>query len=170
MPHLTIKTAIGRRLAAAGLAFAIAAGLVSALWLTSSTEPAAAGVTQTASTLDSALATDGDRAELRKDLKAARELKGQARKDAIKQIRADAKAGKYGDKVAERFDRRADRRAAVFALLPDELQADLKKLRAMEPGDERKAYRKEIQQKALDGGYGDKVQEAAEKLKGHWKK
>jgi hypothetical protein len=57
----------------------------------------------------------------------------------------------------------------VFALLPDELQADLKKLRTMEPGDERKAYRKEIQQKALDGGYGDKVKEAAEKLKDHWK-
>ena len=165
----TLKAAIGRRLWIAGLVFAIAAGLVSALWLTSSTEPAQASVTQTASTLDSALATDGDRAELRKDLKAARELKGEARKDAIKQIRADAKAGKYGDKVAERFDRRADRRAAVFALLPDELQADLKKLRAMEPGDERKAYRKEIQQKALDGGYGDKVKEAAEKLKGHWK-
>ena len=169
MPHLTIKTAIGRRLSAAGLAFAIAAGLVSALWLTSSNEPAEASITQTASTLDSALATDGDRAELRKDLKAAHELKGEARRDAIKQIREDARAGKYGDKVAERFDRRADRRAAVFALLPDELQADLKKLRAMEPGDERKAYRKEIQQKALDGGYGDKVQEAAEKMKDHWK-
>lgn len=169
MPHLSIKALIGRRLAAAGLAFAIAAGLVSALWLTSSAEPAQASVTQTASTLDSALATDGDRAELRKDLKAARELEGQARRDAIKKIRADAKAGKYGDKVAERFDRRADRRAAVFALLPDELQADLKKLQAMEPGDERKAYRNEIQQKALDGGYGDKVKEAAEKLKDHWK-
>lgn len=168
MPHLSIKTAIGRRLAAAGLAFAVAAGLVSALWLTSSTDPAEARVTQTASSLDSALATDGDRTELRQDLKAARELEGQARKDAIKQIRADAKAGKYGDKIEKRFDRRADRRAAVFALLPDELQADLKKLRAMEPGEERKAYRDEIRQKALDGGYGNKVKEAAEKLKGHW--
>lgn len=169
MPHLSIKTAIGRRLAATGLAFAIASGLVSALWLTSSTEPAEASVTQTASSLDSALATDGDRAELRKDLKAARELEGQARRDAVKQIHADARAGKYGDKVAKRFDHRADRRAAVFALLPDDLQADLKKLRAMEPGDERRAYRDEIRQKALDGEYGDKVQEAAEKLKDHWK-
>lgn len=169
MPHLSIRTAVGRRLAAAGLAFAIAAGLVSALWLTSSTQPAEASAMQTASTLGSELAADGDRAELRKDLKAARELKGGARKDAIKQISEDAKAGKYGDKVAKRFDRREDRRAAVFALLPDELQADLKKLRAMDPGDERKAYRKEIQQKALEGGYGDKVKEAAEKLKGHWK-
>lgn len=171
MPHLTMKTAVGRRLAAAGLAFAIAAGLVSALWLTSSADPAGASATQTAATLDSALATDidGDRAELRKDLNAARELKGQARKDAIKEIRADARAGKYGDKIEKRFDRRADRRAAVFALLPDELQADLTKLRAMEPGDDRKAFRDDIRQKALDGGYGDKVKEAAEKLQEHWK-
>ena len=67
MPHLSIKTAIGRRLAAAGLAFAIAAGLVSALWLTSSNEPAEASVTQTASTFDSALATDGDHVALAGD-------------------------------------------------------------------------------------------------------
>jgi hypothetical protein len=171
MPHLSMKIAIGRRLAAAGLAFAIAAGLVSALWLTSSTEPASASVSQTATTLQTTLAADdhGDRAKLRQDLKAARQLEGQARQDAIAKIRADVKAGKYGDRIEKRFDRRADRRAAVFALLPDELQADLKKLRAMEPGDARKAYRKEIQQKALDGGYGDKVQEAAKKLQDHWK-
>lgn len=166
MSHLTMKTAVGRRLAAAGSAFAIAAGLTGVLWLASSAEPAGASVTQTASTL--AADAKGDRAELRKDLKAARGLEGRARKDAIKDVRTDARAGKYGDKVADRFDRRADRRAAVFALLPDQLQADLKKLRAMEPGDDRKAHRDDIRQRALDGGYGDKVQEAAEKLQEHW--
>lgn len=170
MPHFPLKTAAGRRLGAAGLASAIAVGLISALWLTTSSAPAGASVAQTASTLDSALVaeTGGDRAEMRKDLKAARALDGQARKDAIRKIHTDAKAGKYGAKIEKHLGKRADHRAAVFALLPDELQGDLKKLRSADKGD-RKAMRADIRAKALDGGYGDKVKEAAEKLKDHWK-
>ena len=180
MTTSSLKTVVGRRLWITGLVFAIAAALVSALWLTSSSGPATATIEQTATTLGTELSrapsspedkaeAKADRAEFRAAMKAARQLKGQARVDAVKKVTADAKAGRYGDKIEKRFDRRADRRAAVFALLPDELQADLRKLRAMEPGDERKAYRDDIRQKALDGGYGDKVREAAEKLKGHWK-
>jgi hypothetical protein len=180
MTTSTLKTVVGRKLWITGLVFAIAAALVSALWLTSSSGPATATIEQTSSSLDTELSQDpaspdakadakADRAAFHAAMKAARQLKGQARVDAIKKVAADAKAGKYGDKIEKRFDRRADRRAAVFALLPDELQADLTKLRAMAPGDERKAYRDEIRQKALDGGYGDKVKEAAEKLQDHWK-
>jgi predicted outer membrane lipoprotein len=176
----TVKAAIGRRLWITGLVLAIAAALVSALWLTSSSSPATATMSQTAATLDAELSQDpsgqedpadakADRQALHADMKAARQLTGQARVDALKKVAADARAGKYGDKIEKRFERRAAHRAAVFALLPDELQADLKKLRAMEPGDERKAYRDEIRQKALDGGYGDKVQEAAEKLHDFWR-
>lgn len=176
----TLKAAVGRRLWITGLVLAVAAALVSALWLTSSPAPATATVGETAMTLDSELSQDpqspeqraeakADRKALHADMKAARQLKGQARTDAVKKVVADAKAGKYGDKIEKRFDRRAAHREAIFALLPDDLQADLKKLRAMEPGDERKAYRDEIRQKALDGGYGDKVQEAAEKLQDFWK-
>ena len=96
MPHpLDQDRRSGRRLAAAGLAFAIAAGLVSALVADLVTEPASASVTQTASTLDSAMATDGDRAE-RQGPEGGAGARGPGA-DAIKQIRADAKAGKYGD-------------------------------------------------------------------------
>lgn len=179
MTTSTLKTVMGRRLWIAGLVFAIAAALVAALWLSSSPEPAGATVEQTASTLDNELSSDSsdpsspeakaNRAEFHADMKAARKLEGQARADAIKKVLADARDGKYGDKIEKRTERRADMRAAVFALLPDELQDDLTKLRAMEPGDERKAFREDIRQKALDGGYGDKVQEAAEILQDHWK-
>ncbi|MEJ7634540.1 hypothetical protein [Aeromicrobium sp.] len=168
MPHLSVKTDLGRRLGVAGFGLAIAVGLASALWLTSARAPADASVAQTASTLDSSLAA-GDRAEMRQDLKAARELERGARRDAIKEIRADAKAGKYGNKVQKKLDRRADHRAAVLALLPDELQADLKELKAADKKD-RKAMRNDIRAKALSGGYGDKVKEAAGKLKDHWQK
>jgi len=171
MTSSTLKTVLGRRLWISGIAFAIAAALVSALWLSSS--PAPATVEQTASALDTELATgdsptagtDADLAKFRADLKAARALDGQARIDALKKVRADAKAGVYGDKVEKRADRRSDRRAAFFALLPDDLQADLKELRAMPAGDERKARREQIRKDALAGKYGDKVQEAAELLK-----
>ena len=176
----TLKAAVGRRLWITGLVLAIAAALVSALWLTSSSTPANATIGQTAMTLDAELGQDqsspepraeakADRKAFHADMKAARQLKGKARADAVKKVVADAKAGKYGDKIEKRFDRRAAHRAAIFALLPDELQADLTKLRAMEPGDDRKAYRDDIRQKALDGGYGDKVQEAAKKLQDFWK-
>jgi hypothetical protein len=176
----TVKAAVGRRLWVTGLVFAVAAALVSALWLTSSSKPATADVSQTAATLDAELGQDqstpesradakADRKAFHADMKAARHLEGQARADAVKKVVADAKAGKYGDRIEKRFDRRAAHREAIFALLPDDLQADLKKLRAMEPGDERKAFRDDIRQKALDGGYGDKVQEAAKKLQDFWR-
>jgi hypothetical protein len=172
----TVKAAVGRRLWITGLLLAIAAALVSALWLTSSSAPASATVTQTATTLDAELSQDpsspdakADREAFRADMKAARQLSGKARADAVKKVAADAKAGKYGDRIEKRFDRRAAHRAAVFALLPDDLQADLTKLRAMEPGDDRKTFRDDIRKKALDGGYGDKVQEAAKKLQDFWR-
>ena len=47
------------------------------------------------------------------------------RADFEGQVAADAKAGKYGEKIEKRFDRRDAHRAAIFALLPDELQADI---------------------------------------------
>jgi hypothetical protein len=176
MTSSTLKDPLGRRLRVSGLVLAVAAGLGSALWLTSSPDPASATVEQTASSLGTELSPESsttprtdaktDRAKFHADMKAARQLKGQARVDAIKKAVADAKARRHGAKVEKRAERRADRRAAVFALLPDELQADLKKLRAMDPGEERRALRADIREKALAGGYGDKVQEAAEKLKG----
>lgn len=106
----------------------------------------------------------GDRAALRKDLQAARALKGQARADAIKAVRAKALAGGYGTKVEHRAQRR-DIRADLFrSLLPEQLQTDLAALKAA-PADQRKAMRQEIRTKALAGDYGAEVKAAAEKLK-----
>ena len=82
----------------------------------------------------------------------------------MKKVRANAKAGEYGAKVEKRVDRRSDRRAAFLALLPDELRADLKELKAMPSGDERKAKRDQIRKDALAGKYGDKVEQAAKLL------
>jgi hypothetical protein len=173
MKFPTVRTPMGRRLAISGLTLALATAVGGAIWLTSSA-PASATVTETASSLDSALNSDkatpapasaADRAKLKADLKAARALSGQAKADALKKIRTDARAGVYGDRLEKRFDRKADRRAAFIALLPDSLQADLKKLKAMPPGDDRKALRKQIRADALAGKYGDKVQKAAELLK-----
>jgi hypothetical protein len=65
--------------------------------------------------------------------------------------------------VQRRNDRREARRAVVFALLPDALQADITAVRAA-PKDQRPAMRAEIMRKALAGEYGDKVKAAAEKL------
>lgn len=170
MTTSTFGTMLGRRLWISGIVFAIAAALVSALWLSSS--PAPAAVEQTAATLGTELGsddspapgTDTNRKELRADLKAARALEGQARIDALKKVRAGAAAGEYGDKIEKRADRRSDRHAAYFALLPDDLQADLKELKAMPAGDERKAKREQIREDALAGKYGEKVQEAAKLL------
>lgn len=170
MTTSTLNTVLGRRLWISGIVFAIAAALVSALWLSSS--PAPATVEQTSVTLGTELASDdspttgkgANRAELRADLKAGRALEGQARIDALKKVRADAKAGEYGEKIEKRADRRSDRHAAFFALLPDKLQADLKELKAMPAGDERKAMREQIRKDALAGEYGEKVQEAAKLL------
>jgi len=166
----SLSSSIRRRLWVSGLAFALVAAIVGSIRLTSSPSPADATMAQTASALNSALAAettaaDGDRATLRADLKAARKLDGKARVDALEKIRADAKAGKYGPKVKKLADRRGDHKAAFFALLPDELQADLKALKAAPPAD-RKKMREAIHAKALAGGYGDKVKRAAELLKG----
>ena len=52
---------------------------------------------------------------------------------------------------------------SAFGKLPADLQADLTRLGAMEPGDERKAAAKQIRTDALAGEYGKKVQKRAEK-------
>ena len=159
MSNSTLKTMLGRRFWISGIVFAVAAALVSALWLGAA--PAPATVDQTATTLGAELAAnspasgaDSDGAKLRADLKAARDLTGQARVDAMKKVRADAKAGEYGDKVKKRVDRRSDRHAAFIALLPDDLQADLKELKAMPAGDTRKAKREQILAKVVATAVG----------------
>ena len=103
---------------------------------------------------------DPGRGELREDVKELRGLEGEERRDAMRQLHEDARDGKYGEHVEGRFERRADHREAFFALLPDELQADLKEAREIDDADDRRAALKDIHEKALDGDYGEKVKEA----------
>jgi hypothetical protein len=101
--------------------------------------------------------------QLRADLKAARALEGDARRQALADIRAKARDGAYGAGIERRADRRQIRHQLVFDLLPDNLQADLTALRNA-PADQRKGLRADIMDKALAGGYGPDVQKAATQL------
>lgn len=137
------------------VATALVTGVISGADASRDTTPAAASTKAQA---------DPDAARFRADLKAARELTGQARIDAVKKIRADAKSGKYGDKVEKRFDRKHNHAAAIWKNAPKELKADLKAARTAPPAD-RAAKMHEIFTKALAGDYGDKAQKRAERLK-----
>lgn len=101
--------------------------------------------------------------QLRADLRAARALEGDARRDALADIRQKALDGAYGDGIERRADRRQVHRELFFSLLPDNLQADLTDLKNA-PADQREQLRREITDNALAGDYGPEVQKAAEQL------
>ena len=154
---------LGRRLLATGAALTVTAGLVGGAMLMGSGANADGSTTDTQTSVSTDTKTvDPGVAKFRADLKAARALTGQARIDAIKKIRDDAKAGVYGDKVEKRVDNH--RFARIWANAPAALKADLKDVRKAAPED-RPALRHDIFEKALDGTYGDKAQKRAEKLK-----
>jgi len=163
-----IRRLFGRRNSIAALLIAVVAAVGIGIWM----GPASSAdeTRQTADAMDLAFAeAEGDdgRAELRGDLEDARELEGTDRRDALKGIREDARDGKYGDRIERHAERRGDHRAAFFALLPDELQADLKEAREIDDTDDRKAALDDIREKALAGDYGDKVKEAWKLLDEH---
>jgi hypothetical protein len=64
----------------------------------------------------------------------------------------------FGEKQLER--------SPAFALLPDALQEDLRELVEADP-DDRRAMLEKLREKALDGGYGPKVEEAFRLLQEH---
>lgn len=101
--------------------------------------------------------------QLREDLKAARELEGDARREALAAIRTKARSGAYGDRIERHADRRTIHRELFFSLLPDNLQADLTALKDA-PADQRPELRRQILDRAVAGDYGPDVQQAAEKL------
>jgi hypothetical protein len=148
------------------LALAVAAVVGLGIWMM----PAMADDQPTAETADAAPAepaSDEERSEFREDLEEARGLEGEERREALMGIREDARDGKYGERIERHADRRGDHRAAFFALLPDELQDDLKQAREIDDDDDRKAALQDIRDKALAGDYGDKVQEAWKLLTEH---
>lgn len=164
-----IRRLFGRRNSIAALLIAVVAAVGIGIWM----GPASSAdeTQKTPDAMDLAFADaesdDDGRAELRDALKDARELEGTDRRDALKGIREDARDGKYGDRIERHAERRGDHRAAFFALLPDELQADLKEAREIDDTDDRKAALDDIREKALAGDYGDKVKEAWKLLDEH---
>jgi hypothetical protein len=106
---------------------------------------------------------DGSRADLRADLRAAMKLQGDARRQALADIRTKAQDGGYGDRIQRRADRRQIHRELFFNLLPDNLQTDLQALKDA-PADQRPAMRADIMARAVAGDYGPDVQDAAKKL------
>jgi len=161
MTSTPFRKTLGRKLLATGVTLTVAAGLAGAALLTgigtSASDAASASDTTTVSSDTNSV--DSDVAKFRADLKEARELTGEARIEAVKKIRQDAKDGKYGDKV----EKRVERRAGIWAHAPKELKEDLKEVRKADPS-ERAAKRHEIFVKALAGDYGDQAQKRAQKL------
>lgn len=105
--------------------------------------------------------------ELKADLKSVRDLPaGEERLAAIRRIAQDARLGEYGTTVEKLAEKRLDHRKERWQRLPADLQADLRELRTT-PADERKAAVEKIRKSALDGEYGAKVQQFAERLQEH---
>jgi len=106
---------------------------------------------------------DRGRQQLRADVRAARALEGDARREALAAIRARAQDGEYGDGIERRADRRQVRHDLFLSLLPDDLRADLTELKSAS-ADKRAELRGQILDRALAGDYGPEVQHAAEQL------
>lgn len=102
-------------------------------------------------------------ADLRGDLSSLRGLDAADRKDAAKQIRSGALGGDYGPGVQAGAEKLRNHRVAVISQLPAELKVDLVELRNADQS-ARPALAKEIAETALDGGYGEKTQEVAERI------
>lgn len=102
-------------------------------------------------------------ANLQTDLKNLKSLPQDQRAGAAKDIRQGALDGKYGPGVQKRAERVHGRAFLVWGDLPAALRSDLKDLKAAAPAD-RPALAKKIGEKAISGGYGDKVEAAAKKL------
>lgn len=156
----------GSRTSVAALLIAVAAAFGIGFWLApaSADDPAETASADMAYLLDHEPGDDPGRAEIRQDFKDARELDPGDRLEAMKDLRERALDGRYGDRVGMRFERRGDHHAAFVALLPDEMQADLKDARE---SDDPRAELDAIREKALDGAYGEKAKEAFEILEKH---
>ncbi len=101
--------------------------------------------------------------DLQADLKAVRSLPAGEKAGALREIRRDALDGDYGPRVRRFAERRVGRVRALRRALPDEMKADLREARRLTGNDRLDAYR-EIRAGALDGEYGDRVQEVAVKV------
>ena len=101
--------------------------------------------------------------DLRHDLTALRGLPPEERFAAGKQLRQDALDGDYGTRVQQWAGRADERRRAIWSRMPSSLQQDVEQARAL-PDAERYDAFQAIGAGALDGEYGDRVQQVAQRL------
>jgi hypothetical protein len=101
--------------------------------------------------------------KLKDDVKDLKDVDPGKRDEAVREIRDKARQGEYGPEVQKRAERIHEHRLEVYSTLPAALKTDLKELRKADPAD-RKALAEAIAKKALDGGYGEKVQKNAKRI------
>ena len=179
MATTSFRETFGRKLLATGAALTVTSGLVGGAMLMGSAASADSNTTtdthSTASADSNSVdshssagadgsSVDSEAAKFRADLKDARALTGEARMEALQEIRQNAKAGEYGDKIEKRAEKIDNRHARLWAHAPKELKDDLREVRKADPAD-RAELRHEIFTKAEAGEYGDLALQHAEKLK-----
>lgn len=98
--------------------------------------------------------------DLKADLRAVRALPVGEKPEALREIRRDALGGDYGARAQRIAERREERIRAVRRALPSEMEVDLRAARSLTGAERLEAYR-EIRAGALDGEYGERVQEVA---------
>ena len=108
------------------------------------------------------LVWDAFPAALQDDIKAAVDLPLRERRRAFMAIRYAALNGGYGDAVQAWAQKVRDRRIELWRKFPDRLKADVRAARSLLMPEQRRAM-VAIRYAALHGGYGDWVQELAEK-------
>jgi hypothetical protein len=81
-------------------------------------------------------------------------------------VNGDSSAPSYGDRAAKIAAAILDNHPKLAAKLPDALQADLKALKNAASGDRIEAAKK-IRASALDGTYGERIRNLAERLQEH---
>lgn len=165
MATTSFTETFGRKLLATGAALTVTSGLVGGAMLMGSAASADSTTTDTQSSASADRnSVDSDAEKFRADLKEVRALAGEARIDALQEIRQNAKAGEYGDKIEKRAENIDNRHARIWAHAPKELKDDLREVRKADPAD-RDELRHEIFNKAEAGEYGDAAKQHAEKLK-----
>ena len=96
------------------------------------------------------------------DIKAALSLDGQEQHRALVAVRYGALHGTYGDRVQRGARALQHRRHEIWRTLPDQLKADVRAARSL-PWPERREAFLTIRDNALQGAYGDRVQQLVER-------
>jgi hypothetical protein len=97
------------------------------------------------------------------DIRAALSLPGREQQRALLAVRYAALHGSYGDQVERWAKALQHRRAELWKTLPPQLRADVLAARSLPYREQRRAMTA-IRTAALQGAYGDRVQQLAQQL------